>query len=237
MLTPIAPDVWQLATAEPVKFPGGLRMPLAATVLRLADRSLLVYSPIALDDASGAALAEIGEVGHIVAPSLIHHLHAKAAAERFPRAVLHVASGLAAKDAALAGGREIGETGVGAGWGDGIEAQRIEGAPKLGEVVLFHRSSGTLVCADLVFNITTHASLMTRVILGMTGTGGKQVAQSRMWTFGVRDRAATRASLDRVLGWPIQRVAPCHGEVAAIDSAGLAPKLSRAYGGMPVAMS
>ena len=236
MLKPIAADVWRLAMAAPIKLPGGLRMPLAATVVRLVDGSLLLYSPIALDDASVAALREHGEVGHIVAPSLLHHMYAKAAAERFPKAVLHVARGLAARNSALAGGRELGETEAGAGWGDGIEAQRIDGAPKLAEVVLFHRPSGTLMCADLVFNVTAHANLMTRVILGMTGTGGKQVAQSRIWQFAVRDRAATRASLDRVLAWPIQRVAPCHGEVAAIDRAGLAQKLSRAYGGAaPVA--
>ena len=51
MLKPIAPDVWQLPTAEPVRFPGGLRLPLASTVVRLRDRTLLLYSPIAIDDA------------------------------------------------------------------------------------------------------------------------------------------------------------------------------------------
>ncbi len=231
MLEPIAPDVWHLSTAEPVKFPGGLRLPLASTAVRLPDRTLLLYSPIALDDASAAALAAEGEVAHIVAPSLIHHLHAKAAAERYPNATLHIASGLAAKNPALAGGREMGDAGAGAGWGDAIEAQQIGGAPKLGETVLFHRPSGTVMCADLLFNVTTHANFMTRMILGMTGVGGKQLAQSRMWKFGVRDRAAARTSLDRVLAWPIRRIAPCHGEATSIDNASLAPKLSRAYGG------
>lgn len=230
MLVSIASGVWQLPTAELMKFPGGLRMPLASTVVRLPDRSLLLYSPIALDDASAAALAAEGEVAHIVAPSLIHHLHAKAAAEQYPKATLHIASGLATKNPALAGAREIGDTGAGAGWGDAIEAQQICGAPKLAETVLFHRPSGTVMCADLLFNVTTHANFMTRVILGMTGTGGKQLAQSRMWKYGVRDRAAARASLDRVLAWPIERVVPCHGEAAVIDSASLAPKLFRAYG-------
>jgi hypothetical protein len=230
MLKPLGPDVWHLPASEPVRLPGGLRLPLASTVVRLTDRSLLLYSPIALDDAAVAALAAEGEVAHIVAPSLLHHLHAKAAMERFPRATLHVTTGLAVKNPTLASGREIGDTGAGAGWGEVIEAQLIAGAPKLAETVLFHRPSGTVMCADLVFNVTAHANLMTRMILGMTGTGGKQVAQSRMWSYGVRDRPAARASLDRVLAWPIQRMSPCHGEPAAIDSPTLASKLARAYG-------
>lgn len=231
MLKPIAPDVWQLPNPELVRLPGGLRLPLASTVVRLPDRSLLLYSPVALDDAGAAALAAEGEVAHIIAPSLIHHLHAKAALERFPKATLHVTAGLAAKEPGLATGREMGEAGAGAGWGDVIEAQLIAGAPRLGETVLFHRPSGTLMCADLLFNVTTHANFMTRMILAMMGTGGKQLTQSRVWKFGVKDRTAARASIDRLLAWPIQRVSPCHGEAAAVDRSLLAPKLARAYGG------
>jgi hypothetical protein len=228
-LKPIATDVWQLPAAELSKFDGGLRMPLASTVVRLPDRSLLLYSPIALDGESVAALAAEGEVAHIVAPSLIHHMHAKAAAETFPRATLHLTPGLAAKVPALTG-REI----DGAGWGD-IESVLIAGAPKLNETVLFHRPSGTLMCADLLFNITSHANFMTTLILKMTGTGGKELAQSRMWKMAVKDRAAARASLDRVLSLPLQFVAPSHGEPIAIDAATLAPKMARVYGGVPTA--
>lgn len=232
MLTPIAPDIWHLPADAPKRFPGGLRMPLASTIVRLADRSLLVYSPIELDDAKTAAIAAEGEVAHIIAPSLIHHLHAAAAATRFPRATLHLAPGLAAKvpALALAPAREL-PAGGGAGWGDTIDSVLIAGAPRLSETVLFHRPSGTMLCADLLFNITTHASFMTSVILKMMGVGGKQLAQSRVWKMAVRDRPAARASLDRVLAWPIERIAPSHGEIVAVDAVALAPKMSRAYGG------
>lgn len=227
-MKPVATDVWQLPATELSKFDGGLRMPLASTVVRLPDKTLLLYSPIPLDDEAVAALAAEGEVAHIVAPSLIHHMHAKAATERFPRATLHVTPGLAAKVPALTG-REL----DGAGWGDSVESILIAGAPKLNETVLFHRPSGTLMCADLLFNITSHANFMTTLILKMTGTGGKELAQSRVWKMAVKDRGAARASLDRVLALPLQLVLPCHGESIAVDAATLAPKLARAYGGVP----
>lgn len=226
----IVTDVWQLPAAELSKFDGGLRMPLASTVVRLPDRSLLLYSPIALDDEAVQALAVEGEVAHIVAPSLIHHMHAKASAERFPRATLHLTPGLATKVPALVG-RELTDT----AFGDSIESVLIGGAPKLNETVLFHRPSGTLMCADLLFNITSHANFMTTVILKMTGTGGRDLAQSRMWKMAVKDRAAARASLDRVLALPLQALAPSHGDPIAIDVATLAPKLVRSYGGTPTA--
>ena len=49
----------------------------------------------------------------------------------------------------------------------------------------------------------------------------------------MKDRAATRASVDRILEWPISRVLPVHGEAIEIDVARLAPKLVRSYGYPP----
>ena len=37
-----------------------------------------------------------------------------------------------------------------------------------------------------------------------------------------KDKAAARASVERVLAWPIQRVAFCHGESVVMDAAALA---------------
>jgi hypothetical protein len=102
-----------------------------------------------------------------------------------------------------------------------IEACRIDGVPKIDEVVLFHRPSGTLAVADFVFNMTAE-NLRSRIAFALTGVGGDRVAQSREWKWACKDRAAARASVERVLAWPIRRVAFCHGESVAIDPAGLA---------------
>jgi hypothetical protein len=226
-LVDIATDVWHLPAA-PLKLPGGVRMPLASTVIRLPDRSLLLYSPVALDDAAVAALASVGEVAHIVAPSLLHHLWAKPALDRFPRAVLHGTPGLAAKRTDLPIERELGAPDP--AWSGAVDVVVIGGAPRLNEAVLFHRPSGTLVCADFVFNVTNPANLRTRFVLRMMGVAGRHLAQSRVWKLAVRDRAAARTTIDRVLSWPIERVSPVHGEPVAIDSAAFAPVVERAYG-------
>lgn len=216
----IAADVWQVS-GPAIRIPGGGKLPTCSTVIRLADRSLLVYSPIDLDDAAAAAIAAVGEVAHLVVPSLLHHLFAEAAVRRWPGAMVHAAPGVRRKQPGLRIDREL----PGDDWRPDLEAELVGGTPRLNEVVLFHRPSGTLVCADLFFH------LRTRLVLALAGTGGGQLAQSREWSFACKDRAAARASVDRILGWPIARVAMCHGSAVPIDAAGLAPRMTRLYGG------
>src|SRR5687767_1651908 len=100
-MKPIAQDVWQVEGPQ-MRMSGGVYLPLAATVMRLADGSLLVYSPIAFTDEQVAAINAVGDVKHIVGPNLYHHLHLRAATERWPHAKLHGAPGLAAKREGLA---------------------------------------------------------------------------------------------------------------------------------------
>ena len=141
----IATDVWQVS-GPGLRMPGGVTMPVSSTVIRLPDRSLLVYSPVAFDDAAAAAIEAAGEVAHIVAPNRYHHLFAAAAAARWPRATVHAAPGVADKQPALAGARALGgPPGGDAPWGDAIALELVGGVPKLDEVVLLHRPSGTLL--------------------------------------------------------------------------------------------
>jgi hypothetical protein len=149
------------------------------------------------------------------------------AARRGPGAIVHAAPGVRAKQPDLRIDRELPGGEIGAG----IDAELIGGTPRINEVVLFHRPSGTLVCADLFFHITHPESLRTRIVLALAGTGAGQLAQSREWSWLCKDRTAARSSVDRILGWPIARVAMCHGAPVEIDAAGLAPRMSRLYGG------
>jgi hypothetical protein len=223
----IATDVWRIE-GPVLRMPGGVKVPASSTVIRLPDRSLLVYAPVAFDDATAAAIDAAGEVAHIVAPNLYHHLSLAVAAARWPRATVHLAPGLAEKERGLPAGRAI--AGGERVWGDAIEAELIGGTPKINEVVLLHRPSGTLVCADLVFHMGPPANLRSRLAFAMMGVGGR-AAQSRMWSFLRKDRAAARASVDRMVSWPIARLVTCHGAPIELDAAGLAEKMTRLYGG------
>ena len=225
----LAPDLWQHAGPD-LRMPGGVYIPLRMTIVRLPD-GLLLYSPIEIDDAAAAAIDALGPVVHVVAPSKIHHKFVAAAAARWPHAAVHGAPGVASKRPDLHLHDTLGPAEP--GWGHTLAVELVGGVPRINEVVMFHRPSGTLICADLVFHITHPANRRTRFALSMMGVGGRRLAQSRAWRLGRDDLAAARASVDRILAWPIQQVAPCHGEPIAVDADGLAPCLSRLYGGDP----
>jgi hypothetical protein len=56
------------------------------TVIRLANGSLFLHSPILLDPETRAALDEIGAVREIVAPSKAHHLFVGEYLKAYPEA-------------------------------------------------------------------------------------------------------------------------------------------------------
>src|SRR5688500_5040802 len=124
-MKPLADGVWQIEGPS-LNMVAGVMIPSRSTVLRLANDSLLVYSPI-------AAMEIAGDVAHIVAPNRLHHMFVDEARTRWPVATYHERTCPA--DAA-------------------IESVHVDGVPKIDETVVFHRPSGTLVCADFVFNMT-----------------------------------------------------------------------------------
>lgn len=206
---PVAEDIW--VANRVLRKPGGVRIPLNMTVVRLGDRSLLLHAPIAIDDALAEALAALGPVRHVVAPNSFHHLFVAPCLRRYPEAALYVAPGLPARRP------ELGPTGViGAGapppWSDELAPLPIEGAPRLREVAFFHRASATLLVTDLLFNMTEPANAATALVLRLMGTH-RRLAVSRAWRFYTRDRAAQRISLEALLDWPFVRIIPAHGSV------------------------
>ena len=73
-ISAIGEGIWHVDGGN-LRQPGGARIPVRSTVIRLRDRSLLIYSPVAFDDALAASIDSLGEVAHVVAPSKLHHLH------------------------------------------------------------------------------------------------------------------------------------------------------------------
>ena len=179
------------------------------TVVRLASGGLWIHSAGPMDDALAAEIRNLGRVEYFVAPNLFHHLHLPGAVERFPEAEVHAAPGLERKRPDVT---FTGTLGVAAPWGDEIKPFPIEGVPTFQEVVFVHRPSGTLLVADLLFNLRKRLGLAVQTYMRLTGAYGR-VAQSRVLRLAVRDRPAAAASCLRMLCCPFDRLVPCHGEI------------------------
>jgi len=207
-LEPIADGLW--TAAQQIRIPGGAILPLRMTVARLPSGTLWVHSPVALDEELATAVAGLGPVAHLVGPCLLHHLHLRAWQDRFPEARVHGAPGLSAKRPNLAFAAELGDAAPPA-WGDTMDQLLVRGQPQLNEVVFLHRPSRTLIATDLLFNIGTPANGLTSLMLRLMGTRGR-LACSGLWRMATKDRAAVRASLERLLSWDFDRLSVSHGD-------------------------
>jgi hypothetical protein len=208
MLRELATDLW--VADGSLRFVGievGRRM----TVVRLPGRRLVVHSPVPPEPALVAEVVGLGSVDWLVAPNRFHHLSIEPWAREFPESAVLLAPGLKEKRPELRVTAALSD-GAPAEWAGEIELLRIDGAPRVNEVVLFHRSTGTLIAADLAFNIGPSSPFVTRLLFRLAGRPG-ELAPTAAEKLLIRDRPAFRLSLERVLAWPIERVIVSHGDV------------------------
>jgi hypothetical protein len=214
-LVAVASGLWSVT--HTMRFPGGVRIPTRMSVARLGGDGLWVHSAVPIDDALAAEIAVLGKVLYVVAPNCFHHLHIGSLLARFPEAKLFGAPGLAQKRADLPFAGALGE-GSSVPWVATIDQIVLEGAPKLNEVVFFHRASRSLLVTDLFFNMMEPETWATGMVLRMMGTY-KRFGPSRAWRFYCKDRKALKASVEKVLAWDFVRVLPAHGAVFEADDA------------------
>lgn len=208
MLKQLTPDLW-IAESR-LRFVGtqlGTRM----TIIRLPDGSLFLHSPIGLTAELRCALDAVGTPRFAVAPNRFHHLYASQYSDAYPQLQLFVAPGLETKRPDLRYTGVLDDTAP-PGWAAHVDQVVVRGYPILNEVVFCHRASHTLLTADLVFNIREDSPWLTRLAFRLFG-GYDHFGPTWLERFLVRDRAAARASLNRILSWEFDRVILAHGQV------------------------
>jgi hypothetical protein len=210
-LIPVADDVW--VVRDELRLAPAMFLPLASTVIRLPQGGIWVHSPVRIGQ-SAAAIDAFGPVQFVVAPSGLHHLHVRAAVQRWPNAQVLASPAVAAKQPELA----VAPLTTGSlPWGPEIEALPLGGLPGIEEWVFFHRPSRTLLVTDLVFHLLHVRGWASHLAYLAFGTRHR-LAVSRLFRAYIRDRAALAASVDAMLNWPFVRVIPCHGEVLEQDA-------------------
>lgn len=214
MLREIANDLW--VTDRSLRFGGfggfgGMEIGTRMTVVRLADGSLFLHSPVGLDDALRAELEARGTPRHVVAPNKMHHLFAGEYPAAWPEAKLYGAPGLDEKRKDLRFDAILGDEPEPA-WKGEIDQALVNGIPIMNEVVFRHAASRTLLVTDLAFNVGPDSHWMTKLGFRMLGAYGR-FGPTVMEKLFARDRAAMRASLERILEWDFDRVVVTHGQV------------------------
>lgn len=210
MLDTLVPDaLW--AARHDLKMSGaGIWLNCRMTLARLDDGSLLIYSPTPIDDALAAQIEALGEVAYLVAPNLFHHLYLKKAQQRFPRAETWAAPGLAQKRPDLRLDHTLWQESP--PFADAFLPLPLRGAPKSNETAFWHAATETLLVTDDLFHILHPHNALSALVFTAMGTRGK-LAQSRLTRSMVKDRAAFRASHQRLMELPFTRLVMAHGEV------------------------
>ncbi len=194
----------------------GVELGARMTVVRLADGRLLLHSPIKPTSDLVDEVRAIGEVAVLVAPNRFHHLFAAAWFESWPGAKLYVAPGLETKRS------DLPLTGVLSDspeppWAGVLEQVVLRGIPMTNEVVFYHPLSRTLIATDLAFHFGADSPALTRFLFRFSGAYEK-LAPTHLERLLVRDRAAFRESLQRILDWPFERAIVAHGSVVESDA-------------------
>jgi hypothetical protein len=202
-------DLW--ITDTPLRFVGvevGARM----TVIRLPDSKLVLHSPIAAMPELVSEVQALGTVAYIISPNKFHHLFIDQWKKACPDASVYVAPGLDTKRSDLDIAAVLTD-GPEPGWAETLDQVLVAGFSLVNEVVFFHRPSKTLIATDLVFNIGPSSPGPTRFAFRFIGSTGR-VAPTLLERLFVRDRAAFRRSLERILEWPFERIVMSHGDVS-----------------------
>jgi len=208
-------------TAEaPLRFVG-LQVGRRMTVVQLASGDLWVHSPAPLDDALREGLAALGPVRFVVAASRLHgHLSMGDYARAYPEAALLAPPGLSERraDLTFAGGLADEPD---PRWAAELDQAPLRGHRYLTEVLFLHRPSRSLIVGDACWNSQDGLGLPARI-----WAGGRRIGPTAAFRLAVRERAAARASVERVLAWDFDRIVTGHG---AIVERGGREAFERAY--------
>lgn len=206
-----------------------LPFPTRMTVVRLADGSLWVHSPVALSGGLKAELDELGPVRFIVAPNRIHYWWVGEWRIAYPDAIAFAAPRVEeeAGKHGISFDREL--TGIPEdGWAGEIDQVLVPGR-FMTEAVFFHRASATLILTDLIENFEPEKvhSRFGRFLMrlgGVTHPHGSMPRDLRMTFWGYE--AKVRAAVEKMISWQPRRILLAHGRRYEANAVG---ELRRAF--------
>jgi len=201
-------DIW-LADGVEVNV-AGFRYPTRTAIVRLSSGGLLAWSPVALSPALRAGVDALGEVHHLVAPNSLHHLFLREWQAAYPMAKAHAPPGLRTKRPDVAFDGDLDDAGA-SPWAADIDQVVIRGNLITSEVVFFHLASRTVLFADLIQQFAPGSLTGWRATVARLDLMTEAEPQvPRKFRAAFYDRACARASIQRVLAWPADKVVMAH---------------------------
>lgn len=208
-LQPVGEELW--IVEQPLSALGGrIEVGRRMTVCRLTSGELWLHSVGRLTEPLRAGLDELGPVRFVVSPNAYHHRYMEQYAEAYPGVQLFASPGLRRKrpDLEFAG---CVEGTPDPRWAEDLDQLVFEGLRMIREVIFLHRRSKTLILTDLCAQYAEPAQAGARRWAKLQGTW-QRFAMARALRIWPRDKAAARASAERLMSWDFERVIVAHGQ-------------------------
>ena len=216
MLMEFGRDIW-IADGPHVSV-AGFHYPTRMAVIRLLDRSVVVWSPTKITESLRTAVDAIGEVRHVVAPNSLHHLFLPEWKRLYPKAKLYAPPGLRKKRTDIGFDVDLGDT-PSADWAGQIDQVPMHGNLITTEVVFFHVSSGTVLFTDLLQQVPPHLlSGWRAVVAKLDRMTGPEPSVPYKFRIAFVNRRPAREALLRILAWPAEKVLMAHGAPVERDA-------------------
>lgn len=232
---------------------GRIKLGGRGTVVKLADSSLAVFSPVALTDIVKAKLREeLGStnVKYLTALDQEHHIFLESWHKEWPDAKIIAPETLPAyrdkqdynklpesnwnliKKADKSSGLSVDPT-----FDAEFEIEYVS-AHANQELVFVHKPTRTLIEADLLFNLpateqysrtgkSATSGVLTKFFASLNGTQGTAIWQKRFLWYAISagDRQGFAQSVSRIAKWDFDRLIPCHGDVIETGGKGIFEKV------------
>lgn len=222
-LEQLADNLWRVEGALP-----GMSLRRTMTVVRRADGTLLLHSPIALEQPAQQQLEALGTIAVMVVPNAGHRLDAPAYKARYPNVVTFCPRGGRAKIAEV-----VTVDGTYDDYADDgvVRFENLDGVDA-GEGAMIVRSADgvSIVLNDVVMNMDTKKDILGYVFTTLLGSApGPRVSRLARLVY-VKDQPALRRHLERLADTPhLQRLIVSHEKVASGADAAAALREAATY--------
>lgn len=222
-LQQLADNLWRVQGAVP-----GMSLKRTMTVVRRADGSLLLHSPIALDQAAQQQLEALGAISVVVVPNAGHRLDAPAYKARYPGLVTFCPRGGRSKIAEVLAVDGTYDDYVDDGT---VRFETLDGVGGSEGAMIVRSDDGvSVVLNDVVMNMDTKKDLLGYLFTTVLGSApGPRVSRLARLVY-VKDQPALRRHLERLAATPaLQRLIVSHEKVASGPDAAAALREAATY--------
>jgi Domain of unknown function (DUF4336) len=196
----------------------GVPLPTRMIVVKLADGSSWVNSPVSVPLEVLDRIATAGPVRYLVAPTKLHVWRLEEWHARFPDAELWAPPQIPNEFKHLPFTGILGGT-VPQGWADDLDQLVFKGNLFVQEVFFFHKSSRTVILADFIQNhpIVPGKPILNALwkVAGVVYPHGGVPCDIRL---SFTDRNLARRSLKRLLSWDFDKLIIAHGVCVEKDA-------------------